>query len=164
MKVHTSLSLLTHFDRKIQIDWNEDIKKGVKRYDNFVRNYNQGMRHTNVRMGIGLVDGEHIVDVENNHIGFGLFATSQVETIIIFSNGIVVNGLDCDALKEIILHGVAGILNDTKKIEKFKRIIDDDAYSLIFEETKKAIETDTLTLFPFVNLVEKLTMIHEGWL
>jgi len=100
-KIHSVITLLMHADRRGDhrgfLSMASDVAERYRPNGRYIRDLPNFMKHTNVRLGIGLVDGEHVINSRSQPE----FISSLFELALTFVYGGIINGLSDEEIVDI---------------------------------------------------------------
>jgi len=164
--VHTSLTALTHekLGKAFSVEWNSTLKMGMVHFDVYARNFNEGIKYPNIRMS-GLADFEHVEHVDQDKIGYALFARSIAEVLIVAVHAGINWGCERTLIGKAIMLGLVEILQDQGgNWTKFYELWNRELLDSIVEDIEAAIASDALLLQRFVRAGELFVLARENWL
>lgn len=182
--VHASITSLTHKDQaSFKIEWSEVLSHGVKFFDVYARNFNQGMLYPNVGMS-GLRDFAHIMVVRkgeetqeakdfrsslpDTHIlseleGYGVFARSLAECLILAVHAAILKGAEDNLIAGTIKNALVDLLRENQaRYDFLEEHWEKDNFRRIVEDIHSAITTDRLQLQGFVRIAECFLLALEN--
>jgi hypothetical protein len=164
--VHTSLTALTHEEHgeAFRIQWNSALEKGVVHFDIYARNFNEGIKYSNIRMS-GLADFEHLEQVTQDKIGYALFARSIAEALIVAVHAGINWGCSRALIGKAIMLGLVDTLDGAHgNWKRFYELWERESLDSIVQDVEAALVSDTLLLQRFVRSSELFVLAKENWL
>lgn len=149
---------------RFNVYWNSDITKGVVLFSNYIRNFNEGIKYPNLRKS-GLGDFEHIIAAKRDAIGFGLFARSIVESVIVAAQAGLMRKISTEVISHAIKVGLWEVVAEQGgEMTGFRRRWDQENLDEFVYDIQNANTTDILRLNNLVRIAELFVLAMEGWL